>query len=111
MSSYKADVLTAMIATELDRRPRGTPVRLARHMGVTPQTITKWRKGEVHPDQERWPDLESFFEWDPGEVARRSLPVEGVQSTLDLVRDLTAKVRDLAERVTALEGRRRPRGR
>lgn len=100
-----------MIATELDRRPRGTPVRLAEHMGVTPQTITKWRKGEVHPEQDRWPDLERFFEWDEGEVARRVLPVEGVQSTLDLVRDLTATVRDLSARVAALEGRRRPRGR
>lgn len=101
-AAYKSDVLTAMIRTELERLPRGTATALARAVNVRPQTVTKWHKGEVQPEPERWAGIEAFFGWEPGEIVRQVMPVAGF-TTVELIDRLTAMVLDLAERVTALE--------
>lgn len=103
--AYKSDVLTSMISKELDLRPRGAKTRLAEATGVTPQTITKWSKGEVQPEPERWPLIEQFFGWDPGEIVRRVVPAIGTDTVSDLVLKLAEDVAALAGRVAKLEAR------
>ena len=103
VAAYKSDMLTAMIRDELASRPRGAAARLAEATGVTPQTVTKWSKGEVTPEPERWPVIEAHFGWPDGEITRRVVPALGTDTTLDLIEKLSGNVLDLADRVAELE--------
>lgn len=94
--------------------PRGVQAKLAKHMHVKPQTITKWLKGEVIPPVERWLDIEDFFEVERFTIAKRigmfdrwpDLAVMEPSRLVDLWR-ITAPppVDDTGRRVYALETR------
>lgn len=96
--SYKVGVLTAMINEELERQGRGSQTRLAKHLGVTDQTVSKWVKGEVQPDRSRWAELEDCFGWPRGTIARKVYAEDdssGLVFDMDEVSRLRAEVEAL----------------
>lgn len=72
MPSYNARVVTDLITQALDDGPRGGANRLAEAMKVTPQTVSKWRGGQVCPEPDKWADIETHLGMGPGTLARAS---------------------------------------
>lgn len=57
-----ADPVHPTIAAALRAQGRGSKSRLARAVGVQPQTVTKWVSGETSPPPERWLAIEDALE-------------------------------------------------
>lgn len=93
MQAYNADVVLDLIADNLASRGRGSQTRLAEAVGVTVQTVNKWKARQTCPKPDRWPSIESHFGIEPGSLRRASgLPI------------IPATSPDVYERLTRLEG-------
>lgn len=93
---------------------RGTATRLARHIGTSNATISKWVNRQTVPDPTHWPGIEEFFELPPGHLTRFS--VEGVrfdrrltqiQALLDQVQAELDDMRRVLPPPTSTSARRR----
>lgn len=69
MAPYKSDVVTAIIAAEVDRQGRGTQARLARDVGVREQTVNKWVQHQTCPEPEKWDAIERSLGLEHGRLA------------------------------------------
>lgn len=91
MSREVSELLQAM--------ERGRAVDLAARCGVSPPTVTKWKKRETTPDAAHWPVIEEFFGLEPGHLSRLGLGgsladhVDQLQATLDRVQEEVDEVR------------------
>jgi transcriptional regulator with XRE-family HTH domain len=93
--SYNDAVVTRIIRQRLDAMGNGSGARVARQLGVRPQTVSKWRSGENTPKPSDWPrvavalglDKDHFhralFEIEPADVVTLGpLPADEVASRL-----------------------------
>lgn len=89
---------------------------LAHHLGVTPQTVNKWSRGETSPRPQLWHRIEKFFDWAPETIAAAA-GLRGVDEYLRFAAEhspsnqtearldwLEAQVLDLRRRLDELEG-------
>lgn len=90
----KGDVITEMIREALDRMPRGSGVRIAKQIGVSPQAVSSWRHGKTIPDMETWPKIEEALGMEPGIIRARAFTPSESQS---------AVYQELLERMERLE--------
>lgn len=65
-------------------RPRGTQAELARTIGVRPQTVTKWLRGDVQLPIERWIEVERALGVDPLTIARRTGLLEHIPQLAEI---------------------------
>lgn len=95
--AFDPDVVTRIIADELERRGRGAQTALAEALGVRVQTVNKWRLGQTTPEFARWPSIEHYFGWPDGYIAASArhpaaAPVAKEQGRLERVLAHTALV-------------------
>lgn len=68
-AAYNLDMVNEIIIKAIESRPRGTKSALAKALDVAPSTITKWVSFHTNPEVDRWPDIEAFFDMEPGTLA------------------------------------------
>lgn len=67
----------------LTAQGRGSRTKLAQAMRVSNATVSKWAQGQTTPEIERWGELEQYFDWPAGHLARLSgLPI--TSSTVEI---------------------------
>jgi transcriptional regulator with XRE-family HTH domain len=69
--AYEQSVVAAVLEEAL-ARPGWSQARLARELGLRPQTINKWASGENTPPIERWPAIEEALGIERGTILRRA---------------------------------------
>lgn len=74
---YNEKVVNDLIVAGVSR-PGWTQKRLADALGIRPQTVNKWVKGENTPPPDRWPAIEEALEFDPGTFWRQVIGADGV---------------------------------
>lgn len=86
-----AHTVQPTIAAALDAQGRGAKSRLARALGVKPQSVTRWVSGETVPPPERWLAIEDALDLARFDLARAA----GLYDSLDLgsVDEATAEAR------------------
>lgn len=128
MSPYNNHMVGAVIAAALDAKPRGFARELAETMGVTPASVSRWRKGKSLPDMSRWEDLEKALGLGRGRLSAEAgldevagtplgedlanIDAKLVEAVTEIRNDygkLAQTVADLVQRVERLEKGRRPR--
>lgn len=87
-SPYNRDVIHDLISDRTHARRAKS--ELARAVGVSPATVTKWVDGGTCPEPDRWPAIEVALGYEPGTFANES----GLGLRID---------RDGATRVTVAE--------
>lgn len=109
-----------LIRDALAERGRGAAARFAESMGVTPQTVSKWTKGEVVPDMARWKAIAAYLKLSEADIweaqgvrpapANRNGSSELERKLRAELAELRGEVARLAAAVDALAGARgRPR--
>ena len=106
---YNTSVVNAVIA-EAVKRPGWTQVRLAKALGVRPQTVNKWVSGENTPPHERWDEIETALGLTPrtfvrlvmGEDATSVLGLPAASEQLSL-EDVRLSVDEVRLRLAAVE--------
>lgn len=78
------DPVNELIARAIQLQGRGIQARIARELDVEPQTVTKWKKGEMRPDRERWPRLEEILGMEPGSIRQAVIEATAGQEVADL---------------------------
>lgn len=66
--SYNATVVNDLIRQHTEAR--GAKSALAKALGVSPATVTKWVRNEINPEAERWPAIEAALGLAPGTLSR-----------------------------------------
>lgn len=74
MGPYNSDMVASAIRDAV-ARPGWSQTRLAAAVGVRPQTVNKWVKGENTPPVDRLPAIEKALGLDEGTLVRLRLPV------------------------------------
>jgi len=69
--AYTSGAVNEAIASAC-RRPGWSQARLAKVLGVRPQTVNKWVSGENTPPIERWNAIEDALGWEQGHLLRIS---------------------------------------
>lgn len=101
VASYNPDVVTDVIRQAIEAKGRGAAADLARCLKVAPGTVTKYVKGEIQPDVDRWEAIEKCLGLDLGLLARES----GYRSVpMDELAELREQVRRLQQTVDRLLG-------
>lgn len=73
---YDSSMVATAIDDALTAQGRGSRTRLASALKVSNATVSKWSQGQTTPDIERWGELEDYFGWPQGHLAKLSgLPV------------------------------------
>lgn len=117
LSLFIVDAVTQLLVRAFNTAPRGTSARIARELEVSPQTVSKWKNGDIIPEQFRWSALEELLKLKPGEISRTrngavhhltqrrgdvalGIPVEvqvaltALGAELQMLRDEVAELRD-----------------
>lgn len=71
---------------------RGTATRLARHLGVSNATVSKWTNGQTNPDPDHWPGIEAFFDLPAGALSQLSSEGARWQHRLDRLQAQLAQI-------------------
>ena len=83
MTGYDEDAVKRLISGELRRLSDGAgkdwfdslaqesrdTARLARQLGVSPATVSRWKDRSKCPAPSYWPGIEEFFGWTAGRIA------------------------------------------
>jgi len=96
-----------LLADAIGSSPRGTQTRLAAALGVTVQTVNKWRQGQNMPEPERWSEIEVLLELPAGALARAA-GIRSTQPTDDIVAEIRAihvELRRLGDAFEQLAGK------
>lgn len=72
MGEAYAQSVVAAVLEEALARPGWSQARLARELGLRPQTINKWVSGENTPPIERWAPIEAALGIERGTIMRRA---------------------------------------
>lgn len=92
--AYNPTVVTQLIARKIEHK-RGAQRSLARAVGVSDETVSRWRHGESVPTPDKWPAIEVALDYPPG--------------TFETEAGVGTATRSMGERLLELEAWRRSR--
>lgn len=108
MVAYNTSVVTQRIASYIASSGRGSQVKLAKALGVQPQTVNKWVKGQTCPEPERWAELEAAMGLEEGTLALESgLTTFSNHGELAELRAEVERLRQIVERLDSGQRARR----
>ncbi len=103
---HRTRQISALIDSAIERKGRGAATHLAEATGVSNATITKWRRGDHRPEEEKWAQIEEALDLSAGDIARaaglqvgRDHVDERIEALAGQVREMTALIELLWERV------------
>lgn len=91
-----------IVAEWLTQAPYGSLSELARLCGVSPQEVSRWKRGEL-PARHHWETIERFFKETKGTIRRSSSVVAKETSDAQLNRRLSELERRVAAQGRMLE--------
>jgi uncharacterized coiled-coil protein SlyX len=66
---YETELVAEFVSALIEAGPTGTKSSLARALGVSPATITKYVNKHNAPGPDKWGIIEKFFALEPGAIA------------------------------------------
>jgi len=109
MVADDGSMVTKIIRDEMRRRGNGAGSALARAVGVTPETVSKWKKGDTAPTPEKFPAIEEFFDIPTGTLrAAAGLAPEDDVPLMQRIDDLEAEMKVIRDLVADLLLRNEP---
>ena len=92
--------ISDVIAKLIDGGGMGIQSDLARHLGVSPQSVNKWSAHQTQPRKALWSQIEDYFELNEGDLWRHA----GYDGRPVSPTTLTPSGQTIPQRLAALEG-------